>query len=435
MNSKELVKVSVALWVPLTGYALASSRSLYRWLYPEGNSLVNSGYIEGNPLDRAVYSALIAAGLLILFKRKIDWSNLIRANAWILLLFIYMGLSIFWSEFRDVSFKRLIKAAGDLIMVLVVLTEINALHSVSTLLKRCFYVYLPLSIIMIKYFRTIGVAWSRDGMEEMWVGVSTHKNVLGEVCMISAIFLIWNMTRDRSWKNIFVNLIFISMSLWLLNGSNTSHSSTSIFVFLIGVLMLVSFYFMRSSIEHLRRNIIIFVFICGFLVIISQLTLAAFTNKTLLSASVEASGRDMTFTGRTELWTDMLNIASENPVLGVGYGSFWIGDVSNNLWEKHPWKPEQGHNGYIDVYVELGLVGIFILAGVIICAFKNIMKGNLIDFDVFRLRIIFLTMILFHNITESSFLRGTHNLWFIFLLVVVSAPRTFQPQICRSGNV
>src|SRR3972149_10329023 len=162
MNSKELVKVSVALWVPLTWYALASSRSLYRWLYPEGNSLVNSGYIEGNPLDRAVYSALIAAGLLILFKRKIDWSNLIRADAWILLLFIYMGLSIFWSEFRDVSFKRLIKAAGDLIMVLVVLTEINARHSVSTLLKRCFYVYLPLSIIMIKYFRTIGVAWRSE---------------------------------------------------------------------------------------------------------------------------------------------------------------------------------------------------------------------------------------------------------------------------------
>lgn len=427
MQSKALDRVSLALWVPLTWYALAASRSVYRWLYQDSYSLTNGSYLEGNPLDRSVYSILIAIGLVILIKRKIHWPSFIRNNIWIFLLFIYMLLSIFWSDFSDVSFKRLIKSSGDLVMVLVILTETNALQAATTILKRCFYVYLPISIIMIKYFRDIGVAWSRDGLEEMWVGVSTHKNVLGEVCMISAIYFIWKITKTKDRKQLITNAVFLMMALWLLNGSNTSHSSTSILVFLFGLIMILVLYFMKSNLVYLKRNITIFVLASVFLVLIAHLAIGAFTDKTLLLATVEASGRDMTFTGRTDLWDDMLKIASQNPILGVGYGSFWIGDMANNLWEKYTWRPEQGHNGYVDVYVELGLVGLVILSVVIVNAYRDILKGFNTDFEFCRLRVIFLTMILVHNITESSFLRGTHNLWFIFLLVVVSAPQVYQP--------
>ena len=147
-----------------------------------------------------------------------------------------------------------------------------------------------------------------------------------------------------------------------------------------------------------------------------------FSGKSFFALGVEASGRDTTLTGRTELWEDILTIASDHPILGVGYGSFWIGDLGNNLWERHIWKPGQGHNGYLDVYVELGIIGVFFLLLIIISSFRQIVWTLKSNFEYGRFRLVFLLVILLHNIAESSFLRGASNLWFIFLLVAINIP-------------
>ena len=44
------------------------------------------------------------------------------------------------------------------------------------------------------------------------------------------------------------------------------------------------------------------------------------------------------------------------------------------------------------------------------------------QFELGRLRLTLLVSILANNVTESSFLNGTHSLWFLFLLVAVNVP-------------
>jgi len=144
----------------------------------------------------------------------------------------------------------------------------------------------------------------------------------------------------------------------------------------------------------------------------------------LSSVTLDETGKDATLTGRTELWTDILSIAAKNPLLGVGYGNFWIGDREYDLWIKHIWTPLQGHNGYIDVYVELGVIGIFLLIAVLVATFQNIGKSLLEDFDYGSLRLALFIMILVHNMAESSLLRSNHNLWFVFLMIAISIPAT-----------
>ncbi|MGE5699522.1 MAG: O-antigen ligase family protein [Deltaproteobacteria bacterium] len=423
---KEVKKkpVTVALWIPFVWYAISATRAFSYWLYPENADLTEMKFLEGSPLDRDIYIALIVAGIVALLFRKVRWTEIIRKNIWFLLLFAYMAASIFWSEFQDVAMKRFFKLFGSMVMALIVVTEPDPLEAMATVVKRVLLVHLPLSIITIKYFRTIGVEWSKDGNYAMWTGLTVHKNLLGQVCMTSGILFVWDMLRNRKNKTtLMVGAAYLLMTVYLMNGPGYSKSTTSMFVLLFGIATLAIVHLTRSNPKLLVKYVTGCFAASILLYVIFNLAVGAFTYKeSLMRATVEASGRDMTFTGRTQLWSDMIDIASVHPVKGVGYGSFWIGDLANDLWEKHPWKPRQGHNGYLDVYVELGFIGLFLLAAVIVSGYNDIKNAFPVNFEYGKFRFVFLTMIVVHNLMETSFLRGVHNIWFLFLIVALSVP-------------
>jgi O-antigen ligase len=74
------------------------------------------------------------------------------------------------------------------------------------------------------------------------------------------------------------------------------------------------------------------------------------------------------------------------------------------------------------VYLELGIMGLFLLGGVVASSYKRIMKLFIDNFEMAAIRFVWLIVILIHNFTESSFLRGTVDMWFIFLLAVINIP-------------
>ena len=86
----------------------------------------------------------------------------------------------------------------------------------------------------------------------------------------------------------------------------------------------------------------------------------------------------MSFTDRTLIWTDVLNDAKKNPVLGVGIGALWVGPIGYDMYpmpnwsRKTPeWRPEEGHNGYVDVYARLGGIGVVLMLIVVGVAFAG----------------------------------------------------------------
>jgi O-antigen ligase len=239
----------------------------------------------------------------------------------------------------------------------------------------------------------------------MWIGATTHKNVLGEVCMISGIFFVWSILR-HSGKRRFVDFGFLLIALWLLGGSESYTSITAILTFLVGVGLVCFLGIGKSRVEYLKRYLVAasIVLVIGLLGI--GFAVETFSGKSVFATGLKASGRDTTLTGRTELWEDMLNVASKHPIGGVGYGSFWIGNLGNDLWERHIWRPTQGHNGYLDVYVELGIAGVCFLMLVVISSFRQITRTFESHFEYGRFRFTILVVLLLHNITESSFERS-----------------------------
>jgi O-antigen ligase len=339
-----------------------------------------------------------------------------------------MMLSIIWSNFPAISLRRGFRSIGTLVMVLVVLTEPDPLGAVRALLRRLYLAHIPLSIAAIKYYRNIGVAYTWDGVEEMWVGLAMHKNNLGQVAMCSGLVSVWQILQNWARKKLTLDLLLLVFTLWLLRGSKNSHSSTAIIGFIGGAAVLFGLECVKRRVAHAKRTILAGTIAFMLLVPLMYFLLDAF-DTTPVGVVLEATGRDATLTGRTGLWKDLLNNAAQSPVLGVGTGAFWVGQIGYalyplDIWSSITpgWRPGQGHNGYIDVYVELGAIGLVLVLLVIGVAFAGAIDDLQNEFELGKIRLTLLLSIVMNNLTESSFLKGTHSLWFLFLLVAINVP-------------
>ena len=131
--------------------------------------------------------------------------------------------------------------------------------------------------------------------------------------------------------------------------------------------------------------------------------------------------RNPTLTDRTTLWADLLKIKI-NPIFGVGFESFWLGDRLVQLHEGRAFQPNEAHNGYLETYLSLGLVGLSILIVVLIVAFRKIGLNLVRDFEWGRFQLGFLIALVLFNITEVSF-RGPNTLWLVFYLIAIEYPK------------
>lgn len=187
---------SNALWVPLAWMFLAGSRYVTSWLELRSIEKLEDAYSEGSPIDAAIFFLLILAGVIILFRRKVDWTRVLTQNKWIWLYFLYCGISITWSDFPFMSFKRWIKELGNPIMALVILTEKRPYEAVGVVLRRLAFLLLPLSVLFIRYYPDLGRSYTPQGVQ-MFTGVGVQKNSLGQMCLISGIYLSWNFVLKR----------------------------------------------------------------------------------------------------------------------------------------------------------------------------------------------------------------------------------------------
>src|SRR2546428_1251374 len=231
-------RVSSALWIPVVWLSLGASRSVSQWLGGVVSVTSADQYVEGSPLDASVFAGLLAAGLVVLLARRRSARTFWRANGPLLVCFFYCAVSVLWSDYPFVAFKRWTKSVGDLVMVLVVLTDPEPTSAVKRLLARSGFVLIPLSILLIKYYPSLGRAYSPWTGEAYNVGVATQKNGLGIVCLVFGLGSLWYLLeafrggeRARAaWPSIAHGAI-LAMALWLLW---MAHSATSFSCFLIG---------------------------------------------------------------------------------------------------------------------------------------------------------------------------------------------------------
>lgn len=139
------VRASKALWVPTIWLLIAGSRPVSSWLQtgPRIDS-ASQHNMEANPLNMLVFAVLLMAGFIVLLKRGQQVKTLLLANWPILLFFLYCALSIVWSDYFVAASRKWVRSLGDLVMVLIVLTEIEPASALKRILAGAAFVLVPL---------------------------------------------------------------------------------------------------------------------------------------------------------------------------------------------------------------------------------------------------------------------------------------------------
>ena len=150
-------------------------------------------------MDAAVYYSLIAAAVYALHKRQASLAEFIRNNGWLTAFLLFGFFAIIWSHFSFIALKRWTKVIGHPIMVLVLMTEPDFEEALRRLMKRCAYVVVLVSILLIKYYPAIGRNAGPWVIASMNNGIAQGKNLLGADCMILGLFFFWHLL--QTWNS------------------------------------------------------------------------------------------------------------------------------------------------------------------------------------------------------------------------------------------
>ena len=410
-------KTSWALLLPTVWLFIASSRNVAEW-FASGPMTVSGEqadrYLDGNPLDRNVMTGLLIIALVVLFRRR-KTMTVLRSNLPILLFFFYCALSAVWSDHPDLSLKRWVKAIGDLVMALIVLTDEDSLAAMKQLFKQVGFLVIPLSILFIRFYSDLGRVYNPWDGGLTYTGVTTNKNQLGMICLIFGLAAAWRILEvlmakrwARTWGTLIANGVIVATGLWLIRAAD-SMTPFACFALAGGVMVLCS---LRSVAS---KPLVIHLLVVSVLAVaFSALFLG------IGSGLVQNLGRDSTLTGRTDIWNLVLPM-TPSAWLGAGYESFWTGDRLQKIWSVYWNHPNQAHNGYIEIYLNLGWIGVTLLAIVIITAYRKLVVAVRRRSDAATLRIAYFIVAVAYNFTEAAF-KMTNPVWIVFLLATTFVP-------------
>ena len=428
---RERRHVSSALWIPFLWIADCATKPLDLWIFPHQGTafsqriawehrLTNIEVFQSNPLERALFLILLGLGIRTLLKRRSDFAFSFKDNLGLGIFFLYSLVSIGWSDYQGPAIKRWIRLAGDLVMVLIILTEVNPYEAIDQILRRFAILFIPLSIILVKYQETIGRIYTTYG-RQMWVGVTGHKNQLGQLCAVCGILLLRRLL--KKWPKIDpLDALLFLLTIYLLLGAE---SQTAVLVFGLGAMIVGLQFFVKGDMRKVHRIIII-----SFIVVLAlQAVLIAVLDTSISDLVFSSTGRDSSLTGRVPLWQELIRLGSRRPIFGSGYASFWSSGLVYELWDKVHWTPVSSHNGYIDIFMNLGLIGVLLLLVFLRDAYRNITRTIETDRERGGLGFVLFIVILLQNFAESTLSIANSFLWILLLVsavVVRSRPKPLE---------
>lgn len=407
--------VSKAIWLPFIWLSIASSRPVSNWLTFNAPVDVSSQYLDGSPLDRNVLTLLLALAAIVLIQRSGKLGAILSVNAPIVLFLGFCLISLFWADYPLVGFKRWIRAVGDVAMVCIILTEVNPDAAFKRVMLWMGAFLLPLSILFTRFFPSLGRSYTYSGVP-MWTGVATDKNALGALCMIVGVAMLsMGLTayfEPGSWtrkRRVWITGVLFTMALYLL-AMIDSKTALACFV------MASSLVLLRCFRWAFRERILVTILMIAMISVSYGVLFLG-----VGSSALSKMGRDTTLTGRTEVWEIVIPMA-ENKWIGAGYESFWIGDRLDRIIEKVGAGLNQAHNGYIEIYLNIGWIGLAFLAFVILGGYQNIMRSLRIDPEMSGLKLALFLICLVYNFTEAAF-KIMAPVWIVFLWATMASPR------------
>jgi O-antigen ligase len=205
------------------------------------------------------------------------------------------------------------------------------------------------------------------------------------------------------------------MIAWLINRAQTS---TALVAFIIGSSVIIG---LQSSV--IWRHFTTFL-LAGCVAAALLLSLTNIKDTIILDL-----GEDTTLTGRTGLWA-YLRQTSVNPIVGDGFESFWS-EKRKEVMKQIPefrFGPNQAHNGYLEMYLNLGALGLIALCAMVVSGYVKARRRMLAagpdgertsteEDGIVQFTVAFLLAYLATNWTDAGF-RSVNFVFLVFVALV-----------------
>lgn len=416
---------SGALWLPLLWVMLIGSRTVSYWLdFDVDRELLYDASVEGSPLDRNVFLILIIGAAFTLWRRRLDWGRIFASNSWLFVFFLYCGLSITWSDYPFASFKKWIKDLGNIMMILVIITEANPVLAIRAVFSRYIYFSITLSALLIIFFPDLGTLYIKETGMLAYCGITLNKNQFGHILAICGLFMAWDFVAgqmaEKTKTDKLVRSVLAAILIWMFV---LADSVTPLLCMVLGIAIILVM--LLPSGERLARHLGVYSLIIGIVII----ALTSFPEITDLFFRLVR--RETTFTGRTDIWTGLLR-ESVNPIIGTGFQGFWL---QSGMMERYD-NINEAHNGYLETYLNGGLIGLSLLVAMLISVGSKIKDKLLRESSYSPLLFSFLVVTVIYNLTESVFNRLDLT-WFVFLIAALGSaqPLSDENEQEKEGSV
>ena len=352
------------------------------------------------------FSVTIEAGVYTLggFLALLRWRRVLRAarTVWPLLALVALAcLSTAWSIQPMVTLRR---SAAMLVptLIAIYIGERYSIEAFARLLART--MCLMMMLVLLLYIVAPGYVVD-DTFGGAWRGLSTYKNTFGEYMAVAVLLLVLVRFHRISWaRYVFV---FIAAGLLLL-----SRSATALVCGVLGLAAIPLWRLVRS-----KQRIV------GYFLLALLFSLTIYCALELPDPLFQILGRDATLTGRTRLWDILLPVIANRPMLGYGYGAFWNGLNTEvlSVWIAAGRLAPVADNGYIDLWLSLGAVGVGLFLYIFVQAFHRAIEYLRLEPEFIGVwPITYLCIFAADNISESAlFTRGTFS-FLVFAILATS---------------
>ncbi len=357
--------------------------------------------VTTNPFRQLIFTALYFTAFLSIIPKFGEVVEFIKKEKFVILFLFWTFLSVVWSDFGTITFKRWIQVFGSYVVIIAGFLCFNDVEKVIKIIKNILIFYIIVTLISVLLVPEAKI------YEGAWRGIAPHKNHLGQIMLISAIIWFDEYKKDIGSK--FINFSFFFLSVFTLFGSRSTTSALAAFL----IAMIAVVIFLKNYVNKYRAPLGNFIFI----IFLLSLALIFILTPNYLIAPLDyffnSLGKDLTFTGRTDLWARVLEEFKTHWVLGAGFQGFWVPEnpAVLSLYGEFPWLPLQSHSGYVDLLNETGIVGFIIF--IFIVSYYFIERSKLKIQDAWSF--IFVAVLIL-NFQESSIFR-TNVVSGIFFLI------------------
>lgn len=320
-------------------------------------------YMGANSASRIIKLVLLAIAAAVMFSRLASFRQVARRlNVFFIAFLVLVPLSALWSISRSDTVARF----ASLLSIVAVCAAFcssewyprkfqDSLRPVITLL-------LIGSVVFVLAAPDLAVQHDIGALQHgAWHGLASQKNPFGDLASFGLILWLhgWLTGKSHAGKAILgCGLALFCMVM--------SRSSTSVIATLFVVLFLLML--LRSP-PGLKRYMPYLITVFAVLVVTYALAVLNLLpgSSLLLKPITLITGKDLTFSDRTEIWAIIEQHIQLSPLLGSGYGAYWIGPVPTSpsyiFLSRMYFYPTESHNGYLEIVNDLGYVGMICLMG------------------------------------------------------------------------